>query len=56
MAESAYRHDQLREALLGILEAADLKASFRQPGNADWERAAARVVYLPVDYSIAMMD
>lgn len=56
MAESAYRHDRLREALLGILEGADLKASFRQPGNADWERAAARVAYLPVDYSVAMND
>lgn len=56
MAESAYRQDRLREAFQATLDAVDLKGSFRQPGNAEWEGTAARAAYLPVDYSSAMMD
>jgi FemAB family protein len=56
MAEPAYRQDRLREAFQASLDAVDLKGSFRQPGNAEWEGTAVRADYLPVDYSIAMMD
>lgn len=56
MADSAYRQEQFREAFQATLEAVDLKGSFRQQGNAEWESTAARTAYLPVDYSIAMMD
>lgn len=57
MAENEYHHDRLREALQSSLDAVDLEGIFRQSGSADaWEGAAARVPYLPVDYSLAMMD
>lgn len=57
MADNEYHHDRLREALQSSLDAVDLKGIFRQSGSAgEWEGAATRVPYLPVDYSIAMMD
>jgi FemAB family protein len=56
MAKSAYSQEQFREAFQAALEAVDLKGSFRESGNAEWEATAERAAYLPVDYSIAMMD
>lgn len=56
MTESDNLHDRLREAFLACLEAVELKGFSRQPGSAEWEATAARAAYLPVDYSIAMMD
>lgn len=56
MTESDSLHDRLHEAFLACLEAVELKGFFRQLGNAEWKATAARASYLPVDYSIAMMD
>ncbi|HTA63886.1 MAG TPA: FemAB family protein [Xanthomonadaceae bacterium] len=46
----------LTDLLLKALADAGLKASLRSADRADWLDASARVDYLPVDYSGAMID
>jgi FemAB family protein len=56
MAESAFHDGGFRDALRASLDSVELKGSFRQSGDSDWEGVATRIAYLPVDYSPAMMD